>query len=84
MKELKGTKEEDKTPPAWFTSYMEKVRNPREMIRTTKCQRQNLPHAFFCPGVLTHDNLRQTIRQTVQFCIFHTQKIQPRRFLIPV
>lgn len=26
MKEVKGTKEEDKTPPAWFTSYMEKVR----------------------------------------------------------
>lgn len=25
MKEVKGTKEEDKTPPAWFTSYMEKV-----------------------------------------------------------
>lgn len=25
MKEIKGTKEEDKTPPAWFTSYMEKV-----------------------------------------------------------
>uniref|UniRef100_A0A3Q0SRA1 NBR1 autophagy cargo receptor b n=1 Tax=Amphilophus citrinellus TaxID=61819 RepID=A0A3Q0SRA1_AMPCI len=24
MKEVKGTKEEDKTPPAWFTSYMEK------------------------------------------------------------
>lgn len=26
MKEVRGTKEEDKTPPAWFTSYMEKVR----------------------------------------------------------
>lgn len=26
MKEVKGTREEDKTPPAWFTSYMEKVR----------------------------------------------------------
>ena len=26
LKELKGTREEDKTPPAWFTSYMEKVR----------------------------------------------------------
>lgn len=25
MKEIKGSKEEDKTPPAWFTSYMEKV-----------------------------------------------------------
>ncbi|XP_037545227.1 next to BRCA1 gene 1 protein [Nematolebias whitei] len=25
MKEVKGTKEEDKIPPAWFTSYMEKV-----------------------------------------------------------
>uniref|UniRef100_A0A3B3ZYP4 Nbr1 FW domain-containing protein n=1 Tax=Periophthalmus magnuspinnatus TaxID=409849 RepID=A0A3B3ZYP4_9GOBI len=24
LKEMKGTKEEDKTPPAWFTSYMEK------------------------------------------------------------
>lgn len=31
MKEMKGTKEEDKTPPAWFTSYMEKVKkNLRE------------------------------------------------------
>lgn len=29
MKEVKGTKEEDKTPPAWFTSYMEKVRTSR-------------------------------------------------------
>lgn len=28
LKEMKGTKEEDKTPPAWFTSYMEKVRTP--------------------------------------------------------
>ncbi|XP_029913459.1 next to BRCA1 gene 1 protein [Myripristis murdjan] len=27
MKELKGTKEEDKTPPAWFTSYMEKFKD---------------------------------------------------------
>ena len=26
LKELKGSREEDKTPPAWFTSYMEKVR----------------------------------------------------------
>lgn len=26
MKEMKGGKDEDKTPPAWFTSYMEKVR----------------------------------------------------------
>lgn len=26
MKDVKGTKEEDKTPPAWFTSYMEKVK----------------------------------------------------------
>ncbi len=26
MKEVKGSKDEDKTPPAWFTSYMEKVR----------------------------------------------------------
>ncbi|XP_064170528.1 next to BRCA1 gene 1 protein isoform X1 [Anguilla rostrata] len=25
IKEFKGTKEEDKTPPAWFTSYMEKL-----------------------------------------------------------
>lgn len=25
LKEVKGTKEEDKTPPAWFTLYMEKV-----------------------------------------------------------
>lgn len=30
MKEVKGTKEEDKTPPAWFTSYMEKVRPAAE------------------------------------------------------
>ncbi|XP_039975713.1 next to BRCA1 gene 1 protein isoform X3 [Xiphias gladius] len=27
MKEVKGTKEEDKTPPAWFTSYMEKFKD---------------------------------------------------------
>ncbi|TKS92315.1 BRCA1 gene 1 protein [Collichthys lucidus] len=27
MKEIKGTKEEDKTPPAWFTSYMEKFKD---------------------------------------------------------
>ncbi|XP_028842048.1 next to BRCA1 gene 1 protein isoform X2 [Denticeps clupeoides] len=27
LKELKGTKEEDKTPPAWFTSYMEKFKD---------------------------------------------------------
>uniref|UniRef100_A0A3P8VY75 NBR1 autophagy cargo receptor b n=1 Tax=Cynoglossus semilaevis TaxID=244447 RepID=A0A3P8VY75_CYNSE len=27
MKEMKGTKEEDKTPPAWFTSYMEKFKD---------------------------------------------------------
>ncbi|KAJ8251897.1 hypothetical protein GJAV_G00226670 [Gymnothorax javanicus] len=26
IKEMKGTKEEDKTPPAWFTSYMEKFK----------------------------------------------------------
>lgn len=25
LNELKGGKAEDKTPPAWFTSYMEKV-----------------------------------------------------------
>lgn len=25
VNELKGGKAEDKTPPAWFTSYMEKV-----------------------------------------------------------
>ncbi|KAA8585751.1 hypothetical protein FQN60_004445, partial [Etheostoma spectabile] len=25
MKDVKGAKEEDKTPPAWFTSYMEKI-----------------------------------------------------------
>lgn len=29
MKEMKGGKDEDKTPPAWFTSYMEKVRISR-------------------------------------------------------
>nr|XP_040046038.1 next to BRCA1 gene 1 protein isoform X2 [Gasterosteus aculeatus aculeatus] len=27
LKEMKGTKEEDKTPPAWFTSYMEKFKD---------------------------------------------------------
>ncbi|AWP18254.1 putative next to BRCA1 1 protein [Scophthalmus maximus] len=27
LKEVKGTKEEDKTPPAWFTSYMEKFKD---------------------------------------------------------
>ncbi|XP_035850949.1 next to BRCA1 gene 1 protein isoform X3 [Sander lucioperca] len=27
MKDVKGTKEEDKTPPAWFTSYMEKFKD---------------------------------------------------------
>uniref|UniRef100_A0A665TXT6 Next to BRCA1 gene 1 protein-like n=1 Tax=Echeneis naucrates TaxID=173247 RepID=A0A665TXT6_ECHNA len=27
MKEMKATKEEDKTPPAWFTSYMEKFKD---------------------------------------------------------
>lgn len=27
MKEVKGTKDEDKTPPAWFTSYMEKFKD---------------------------------------------------------
>ncbi|XP_076015547.1 next to BRCA1 gene 1 protein [Genypterus blacodes] len=27
MKEVKGSKEEDKTPPAWFTSYMEKFKD---------------------------------------------------------
>ncbi|KAM3597924.1 uncharacterized protein V6R79_011256 [Siganus canaliculatus] len=27
MKEVKGTREEDKTPPAWFTSYMEKFKD---------------------------------------------------------
>lgn len=27
MKEMKGAKEEDKTPPAWFTSYMEKFKD---------------------------------------------------------
>ncbi|XP_026209517.1 next to BRCA1 gene 1 protein [Anabas testudineus] len=27
VKEVKGTKEEDKTPPAWFTSYMEKFKD---------------------------------------------------------
>ncbi|KAI1884172.1 hypothetical protein AGOR_G00223700 [Albula goreensis] len=27
IKEFKGTKEEDKTPPAWFTSYMEKFKD---------------------------------------------------------
>ncbi|KAG7504895.1 next to BRCA1 protein 1 protein-like [Solea senegalensis] len=27
MKEVKGNKEEDKTPPAWFTSYMEKFKD---------------------------------------------------------
>ncbi|XP_061080240.1 next to BRCA1 gene 1 protein-like isoform X2 [Conger conger] len=26
IKEMKGTKDEDKTPPAWFTSYMEKFK----------------------------------------------------------
>lgn len=34
MKEMKGTKEEDKTPPAWFTSYMEKVRRCSELLRS--------------------------------------------------
>ena len=33
MKEVKGAKEEDKTPPAWFTSYMEKVKKiPKNTI----------------------------------------------------
>ncbi|XP_037646974.1 next to BRCA1 gene 1 protein isoform X1 [Sebastes umbrosus] len=27
LKDMKGTKEEDKTPPAWFTSYMEKFKD---------------------------------------------------------
>ncbi|XP_034751130.1 next to BRCA1 gene 1 protein isoform X2 [Etheostoma cragini] len=27
MKDVKGAKEEDKTPPAWFTSYMEKFKD---------------------------------------------------------
>ncbi|XP_030195966.1 next to BRCA1 gene 1 protein isoform X2 [Gadus morhua] len=27
LKELKGSREEDKTPPAWFTSYMEKFKD---------------------------------------------------------
>lgn len=27
LKEMKGSKEEDKTPPAWFTSYMEKFKD---------------------------------------------------------
>ncbi|TNM97503.1 hypothetical protein fugu_015659 [Takifugu bimaculatus] len=27
MKEMKGGKDEDKTPPAWFTSYMEKFKD---------------------------------------------------------
>ncbi|XP_077474888.1 next to BRCA1 gene 1 protein isoform X14 [Stigmatopora argus] len=27
MKDVKGTKEEDKTPPAWFTSYMENFKD---------------------------------------------------------
>ncbi|XP_031733808.1 next to BRCA1 gene 1 protein isoform X4 [Anarrhichthys ocellatus] len=27
LKDIKGTKEEDKTPPAWFTSYMEKFKD---------------------------------------------------------
>ncbi|KAJ8345664.1 hypothetical protein SKAU_G00298570 [Synaphobranchus kaupii] len=27
IREFKGTKEEDKTPPAWFTSYMEKFKD---------------------------------------------------------
>ncbi|XP_017287702.1 next to BRCA1 gene 1 protein isoform X2 [Kryptolebias marmoratus] len=27
LKEVKGTKEEDKIPPAWFTSYMEKFKD---------------------------------------------------------
>lgn len=39
MKDVKGTKEEDKTPPAWFTSYMEKVRTTWRRCRVTVADR---------------------------------------------
>lgn len=39
MKEMKGGKDEDKTPPAWFTSYMEKVRISRYSWHETPASR---------------------------------------------
>lgn len=52
MKEIKGTKEEDKTPPAWFTSYMEKVRTATRSRPGGghRCDSLLLLHTFLPPS----------------------------------
>lgn len=70
MKELKGTKEEDKTPPAWFTSYMEKV--GRDSLES-KNVRQNLHYAPLSAELLTPNK----IAFIIQFCLLPFHSFSP-------